>query len=132
MQLANQVDGVHLDVEIKASRSPPGAASDAFLGGGGEFHARLPARVCGARNRARHASRGHRLPHRTSLLADAAPVARGRRRAASQLRRSLHATLLDAAVASTPRCWTPQQPSRPASLLRATPLDAAAVGVPCR
>ena len=38
MQLANQVDGVHLDAEIQASRSPPGAASDAFLGGDGEFH----------------------------------------------------------------------------------------------
>jgi len=43
MQLANQVDGVHLDAEIQASRSPPGAASDAFLGGDREFHARLPA-----------------------------------------------------------------------------------------
>ena len=43
MQLANQVNGVHLDAEIQTSRSPPGAASDAFLGGGGEFHARLPA-----------------------------------------------------------------------------------------
>ena len=35
MHLANQVDGVHLDAEIQASRSPPGAASDAFLGGWG-------------------------------------------------------------------------------------------------
>ena len=80
----------------------------------------------------RHASLGHRSPRRTPLLADAAPVARGRRRATSEPRYSLHAMLLDVVVASTPRCSTPLRPSRPATHLRAKPLDATAVGVPRR
>ena len=63
MQLANQVDGVHLDAEIKASRSPPGAANDAFLGGGGEFHTRLPTRVCGAESRSSRIPRPPLAPY---------------------------------------------------------------------
>ena len=82
MQLANQVDGVHLDVEIKASRSPPGAANDAFLGGGGEFHTRLPTRVCGSKG-ARH----HHSWHAPPLVAAAAFENRNLRAASTPLER---------------------------------------------